>query len=565
MTSTSGKPAMVTNTRARDVDARTRVAIFWPVVSYWSLAAISIIYTFYIAPIVLRAISTNLYGIWSFLNGLIGYSDLLYLGFGTAFVKYLAGYRASANQSAVSRLTSIALSLYVALGTLGMVILVLLAFRIPALLSEPSRSAYATVVIIATVLQGARLLFQFVGTAFSGLLFADERSSTVNTVKIGVVVARFAAVPLMMRDERSLIWLSFVVAITAALEAVLMAWLTLRAYPELSLRAAWPTRSEIRDLYGFSLQSFVVIFSGKLINYTDTIVIGFILGPASVALYSFPMQIAEYARMVIFGAATLFMPHLTAIYTRGEIDAFRTAYLRATRLVCLAAVVLNINVLFLGAPFLNLWLGPAYGTPVTAVVLWLSLASVFQAWSLQTTLPFFQAMHAVRLPAIIVSIEAIVNLMLSVLFARPLGITGVALATVIPCVLLTSIVLPVCLARRLGLQMRSVLTSIAPVIVAAAVGVAVQLVLKARVADASYLVLFSKVLTTGALSAAVFLALCPDERRVALEATAAAWRGVSATVERRRLPCGRQSPHPGRTPQGTAAVKSAPAATPSAR
>ena len=49
---------------------------------------------FVVTPIVVRSLGIERYGIWSFLNGLLAYSELLYFGLGSALVKYAAQYRA---------------------------------------------------------------------------------------------------------------------------------------------------------------------------------------------------------------------------------------------------------------------------------------------------------------------------------------------------------------------------------------------------------------------------------------------------------------------------------------
>src|SRR5205814_6283727 len=40
----------------------------------WLASALAILYALFITPVVIRALNTDLYGVWSFLNGLLAYS-----------------------------------------------------------------------------------------------------------------------------------------------------------------------------------------------------------------------------------------------------------------------------------------------------------------------------------------------------------------------------------------------------------------------------------------------------------------------------------------------------------
>ena len=62
-----------------------------------------------------------------------------------------------------------------------------------------------------------------------------------------------------------------------------------------------PRAEELRILYGFGVPAFLITFSLRLISYTDTTVIGVVLGAASVGLYSLPLQIIEYTRLAVIG------------------------------------------------------------------------------------------------------------------------------------------------------------------------------------------------------------------------------------------------------------------------
>ena len=77
------------------------------VISNWLVLAGSVIYALVLTPLVVRTLGTELYGIWSFLNGLLAYAEMFYLDLGVAYVKYVAQFIARADQSGIRRLARV--------------------------------------------------------------------------------------------------------------------------------------------------------------------------------------------------------------------------------------------------------------------------------------------------------------------------------------------------------------------------------------------------------------------------------------------------------------------------
>ena len=92
------------------------------VATSWAVTASGVVYALFITPVVVKALGQEQYGVWSFLNGLMGYSSLLYLGVGSALVKYIATYSASHDQASINRLTSVAVTIFAGLGGIALLV-----------------------------------------------------------------------------------------------------------------------------------------------------------------------------------------------------------------------------------------------------------------------------------------------------------------------------------------------------------------------------------------------------------------------------------------------------------
>jgi O-antigen/teichoic acid export membrane protein len=485
------------------------------VFSNWIVLGSNVAYALFITPIIVRALGKDLYGVWSFLNGLLVYSDLLYLGLGAAVVKYVAQFRATGDQTAIDRLVSTVVVIYGLLGLACFGILLALSPVVPRAFAEPLSSEAARMATYTCVLLGAQMFFVFISSAFSGVICGHDRFDLVNAVAIVSIVLRFVGTPLLVRPNHDpLLTLAMLTAVVTVLRAVALVAIAFWRIPRLAIRLRRPHWRELRMLYGFGLQSFFILFAIKLISYTDTTVIGFRLGAASVALYTLPLQLVEYARLCVGGFAGVFLPRLTVLATRGDLAGVREVYFSSMRIASFLTGWLIALLIGLGPAFLNRWVGHEFGTPVQWVLVYLAVAMFGQVLSTQVPVAFYQAIHAVAFPAAVLMFEAVVNLVLSLWLAKWWGITGVAVATIVPAMLVSALILPPYLCRRLQISLRTLLvTSVMPGIVMLAVELTGQWLMALLIPAETYAAILVRALVSVPIAFALFSVTFPGDQR----------------------------------------------------
>jgi O-antigen/teichoic acid export membrane protein len=306
---------------------------------------------------------------------------------------------------------------------------------------------------------------------------------------------------------------------TTALQTLTLAVIAFRLVPGLSVRVVRWRVDELRMLYGFGLQSFFILLAVRIVSFSDTTIIGIMLGASSVALYTLPVQLMEYGRAAVGGFTSVLLPRLTVFTTRGDMASMRESYLSANRIACFLTAWFATTLMILGPAFLNRWVGEEFGTPTQWVLFFLAIAAFGQVLSTHAPLGFYQALHLVAFPAKVLMLEAMLNLGLSIWLAPQLGITGVALATALPAVCVSGVVLPPYLCRHLDLPIRTFLmTAILPG--------GLMFVANAVVLDFSALVItahsYPAIVARAALSVPVavlvfFATFPPQERRTVRE------------------------------------------------
>ena len=488
------------------------------VLSNWTVTLAAVVYSLVITPVVIRALDAEMYGIWSFINGLIAYSDLLYLGLGSALIRYVAQFSARDDQAAINRLTSVVLTIFATLGFACLTAMLALSTRVPDLFAHPLPPETSRAATLTCILVGIQLCFFFIGSVFTAILLGHDRFDLVNLGRLLIIGGRFALIGFVLAGPGPLLRLAAFMTVTTAAEIALLATLAWRINPRLRLRFTRPRRDELRLLYGFGFHSFLIVFAVKLISYTDTTVIGLTLGAASVGLYALPLQLIDYVRTALAGFATVFLPRLTVLHAKGDLSSLRAAFVQSSRIAAALAAFLLTNVVFLGTSFLSLWVGPEFGAPVRWVILCLAGATLLHVFLTIGPLSFYQAMHLLEVPERVLLFEAAGNLALSVVLAPLLGITGVAIATVAPAFFVSFMILPRYLCRKLSLSVWSFLhSSLRPaLLITAAVAVTHWLAAPHVPVESFISLILRAVVTVPPAVAVAFVSLSSGEQRAVL-------------------------------------------------
>jgi len=509
------------------------------VASNWIGIPITVAYGLIITPIIVRALDTELYGVWSFLNGLLMYSDLLYVGLGSALIKYVAQHRANNDQASMNRLISVVAGIYGVIGMMCFAVMIGISTFVPYAFAAPLSAEAARAASATCMLLGAQLFFVFVGSAFSGLICGHNRYDLVNIVGIATVAIRFVTIPLILAPGHDpLFRLALLTSSVAAMQTLMLAAIAYRLVPGLSVRLVRWRRDELRMLYGFGLPSFFIMFAVRLVSFSDTTIIGIMLGASSVAIYALPLQLMEYSRTAVGGFTGVLLPRLTTLTTRGDMASLRDAYLSTTRIACFLTAWLAATVMTIGPAFLTRWVGDTFSAPAQWVLVFLAVAAFGQVLSTHAPLGFYQAMHRVSFPAKVLMLEALLNLGLSIWLAPRLGITGVALATALPALFISAVVLPPYLCRQLGVPTRTFLAvSILPGALMFVANSAVLYLSGLIITADSYPAIVVRAAVSAPVALLVFLATFPpEERRAVLELLhAPQYFGRAARTHRRTV------------------------------
>jgi O-antigen/teichoic acid export membrane protein len=179
----------------------------------------------------------------------------------------------------------------------------------------------------------------------------------------------------------------------------------------------------MRKLFGYGSWVTVSSLLNPLFDTSNQLIIGAMLGAASVATYSVPMTLAQRSQVFATALARTLFPRNSRTTHEEAIDTTRRAALSLTygfAMVCGPAILVS-------GPFLRLWLGPHFALASQAV----AQIVMFGAWTNGVAfLPygFIQARGTPHITAKVGMFEIVPFFLVLWLLITTLGLPGAALA-----------------------------------------------------------------------------------------------------------------------------------------
>jgi O-antigen/teichoic acid export membrane protein len=219
------------------------------------------------------------------------------------------------------------------------------------------------------------------------------------------------------------------------------------------------------------------------------------------------MRLVDGTSQVLRQFSEVFLPVFSELDARADHERAPAIVDTGTRVTLLVGYPLLGMLVALGQPLVGLWVGDGFGRS------WVPLALLAGGAALNAPLRFvvFWAMGSARhgVIGVLAGLEAACNLVLSIVLVGPLGIDGVALATLVSLVVFNGLVVPrVAYARMGGSMWRGFLRPILVGLCASAPLVVLgRVVVSPAVEDSGVLTVLSSLALTAALFALLAVAL----------------------------------------------------------
>ena len=305
-------------------------------------------------PLIVEAVGTEGYGVWTLGLAVVLYIAILETGLGPAVQRYVAVAVGGGDRMEVGRLLWSTLIAYAVLGLIGLVLLRVAAPWLAALFDLPARLRPDAEVMFGDL--GFVLALTLLAAGAGNVLQGLERFGALAATSAAGAMAFLVGVAILAQAE-GLPGLTIALGIQSAV--VLLGRLT--ALHDVLRRPGTIDRATARGVLGFSARLQVTALA-ELFNWqSDKVVVGLVAPAATVGQLGIGGQFADGGRLVA-GAALAPVQSTFAVAAGARDEAgLRRRFTQLHRLWLLGvfgAAVIGAGALY---PLIDAWLGDGYG------------------------------------------------------------------------------------------------------------------------------------------------------------------------------------------------------------
>jgi len=431
-----------------------KIHIIKNVGSSWFSLGLNIVVGVFLSPFILHRLGDTAYGIWVLIFSVTGYYGLFDLGIRSSVVRFVSRFAATKDDTALSRLINTSLFTYTLIGVVTLLVTVAGTPHVDSWFRIPKEFAKTSQILFLMV--GSSVALSFPLGVFGGILEGLQRFYFLNLTNVAITVLRAIIIVAALKRGYGLLMVAAVTVILPLLISIVRAAFVVRILP---LRFGWSyiDRASLRQIAGYSSTTFLIMISFKLRFKTDELVIGTLLSSAAITYFSIGDRLLDYASEVVSSLAQIFVPMSSQSDALGDMTRLQKIFIAGNRACALIIFPISAILVVLGKSVIAVWVGEKYvplSYPVMLVLLFPMTASLAQSAS--SRILFGMARH--KTLSWIVFMEAIANLILSILLIRPLGLVGDALGTAIPLSCTALIFYPRHMCRLLGLRVANFLS-----------------------------------------------------------------------------------------------------------
>lgn len=406
------------------VTTKKRLAI--NVVMNWAATAVNMVVPFFLTPFVVRHLGAEGYGVWIIAVSTVSYLNLLDLGLRSAVIRFVSKAQAKGDLDEAATAIHAALWFRVLMASCVGLLSFILAAAIPHLFKIPhdlTRAAEITVMLCALGV-GVTLI----GGVFGAVLAALNRFDLLSFITMAQTLIRATGVLLILLSGRGLISLACWEASVLLLIAIATVICAITIFPHSRVRAGKPDMGVLRMIWSYSFTTFVFIIAVQIITNTDNLVVGAFTSVGAVTFYAIGGSLIGYAYQVSGALSTTFTPLASSLEASGRFEDLRRMLIRGTQATLALALPISTGLFFRGGTFIRLWMGPEY-EHVSETVVRVLMISMFFGVADATAGSIMMAIEKHKPMARWAVFEAVLNLGLSIVLIKSIGLYGVAWGT----------------------------------------------------------------------------------------------------------------------------------------
>ncbi len=429
----------------------------------WGGHVAMLVVMFFLSPYIVGKLDAVLYGIWSLLNVLIGYMGIFDLGVRASVGRHVALYLGKKDEKGVNETIRAGLGFFSMTGLLILVVGVLLSLLFPKVFEGVPKEHFNTVQTLLPLMV-VSVWMSAIAAIYRSVLAAHDRFDVARAVDLSVLLVRTIGTVWVLHLGWGLLGLAAAIIVSNFTALIGNYCCANHYHPGLQ---SWPllySRKRLKEIINYGLAAFITAVAVKIIGQSDLVIAGATISVSDVREYSIGAMLVYYSSTFLTLIGRTFFPSVQRAISSGAISEAKWLYGRQVRLALVFGICVYIGMATFSRPFIRLWMSQAglneESIRVAAIVMSILAVSKLPLLYTNAANGLLAAMGYIRYTATMTVLEAITNLMLSLVFVIKLQweLPGIAAGTLAARLIVMAMVIPLYAHAKIGLPFKAFFT-----------------------------------------------------------------------------------------------------------
>lgn len=419
------------------------------IMSYASVI-INTLVTLVFVPFLIRSIGQSEYGLYSLVSSIIGYLTVLDLGFGDAIVVYTSKYHSQKKYTEEKKLHGMFNVIYTIIGIVAAILGITLYFNVELIFGQTMSTIELHKAKIMMLILSFNLFITFSFSIYSAIVSAYEKFVFQKLLSLlSTILKPLIMIPLLIFGFKSIALVLVITGLNLALS--LSNYIFCKRSLKINIKSEKFDRNLFKEIFSYSFFIFLNVIVQKVNYSVDHFVLGAVSGTIAVSIYSVAGQFSNLFRNIASSCSNVMLPKISKMISRNSSDEeLSNEFIKLGRLQWYIIFLILSGFIIFGKQFIYFWVGDSYNTSYYIALILLIPESFVLVQNIGVYIMQIKKKH--KFKAIVATITAILNLIISIPLAKMYSGIGSAIGTCLALIVCNLIIINIYYQKKVGLN-----------------------------------------------------------------------------------------------------------------
>lgn len=413
----------------------------------------------FMTPFLIKSLGDAEYGVYQMMASFAGYLVLMNFGTSTVMTRYVSMYlgkgdkKGERNYIAMCLMITGALALLISIAATAMYFFIDNIFAGSLTPAQIDKSQKLFIIIALTlVITLIAQAVQAIAVAYEKFIFSSGWNLVRPVLKAVLLVGLF----MLKTDSLIIVLVDLLISVVFLAVCCVYVFAVLKATPKLYNF----DKTVFMSSAVFSLAIMLQAIVNQVNTRVDTTILGIMVSPESVTIYSVAMQVFHVFSSLSTAAVAVYLPKFTKMIASGENSgtAITKAMVAPSRLQTLISGAITFGFIVCGRDFIHLWMGKGYeGAYLIALVVMIPNFLVYTNSVVESVL---DAMQKRLVRSVVLCAVAMANILISIVLVHFFGEIGAPVGTAITTLAGPLIIMNIYYQKAIGIRLKLLFTEI---------------------------------------------------------------------------------------------------------